>query len=88
MTMILPPTSSLRMLLSLLMHLFQSVFLAVAPRGRLRLPLKDLSPEQIDNYARWVHVRWGHCGMAETNRRLSLGVRRECGQSPIVSAVA
>ena len=47
---------------------------AAAPRGRLRIPIKDLTAEEIDNYARWVHVRWGHCGMAETNRRLSLGV--------------
>ena len=47
---------------------------AVAPRGRLRVPIRDLSPDEIDKCARWVHVRWGHCGMEETNRRLSLGV--------------
>ena len=47
---------------------------ATPPRGSLRVPIKDLSPEKIEQHARWVHIRWGHCGMAETNRRISLGV--------------
>jgi hypothetical protein len=47
---------------------------ATAPRGRLRVPTRDMSSEDIDRCARWVHVRWGHCGLEETNRRLSLGV--------------